>query len=436
MAWARASAPEAEKASQESHHTEMSGRYTYEERRLQTADSKPSSSGSDGLTDCSSIIKDEAGLRTVLIYPALDLPIGGATMVAIFFLLRIKGQKKQGDNSSFLEKLKKLDLLGTAVLIPAVICLLLALQWGGTEHPWNDARIIGLFVGSGALTALFVAVQFWKGDDGTLPPRLFRNRNVLCAMLFSCLFGSAFFPLIYYLSLYFQAVQGASAVDAGLKLLPLLLAEVLTSVLSGALISSVGYYNPFALPAMVLFTVGSGMITTLTLDSPVAAWLGYQVIAGLGIGVGFQLAVLVVQAVLPRGDIPVATACVQFFQSLGGAVFVAVAQTVFQNGLVEGVRRDAPGLDPGVVVNAGASQVREVLKGVGMERYTRAVLGAYLTGLRHAYYITVACAACAFCAVLGLSWVNIKRKQQGAGDENERPVGSQASDVELTGAHV
>lgn len=363
-------------------------------------------------------------------------------MVAIFFLLRIKGQEKQGHgNISFLDKIKKLDLLGTAVLIPAVICLLLALQWGGTEHPWGSSRIIGLFVGSGALTAVFIGVQFRKGDDGTLPPRLFRNRNVLCAMLFSFFFGSAFFPLVYYLSLYFQAVQGASAVEAGLKLLPLLMAEVLTSILSGALISSVGYYNPFALPAMVLFTAGAGMITTLTLDSPTRAWLGYQVIAGLGIGVGFQLAVLVVQAVLPRDsgadDIPVATACVQFFQSLGGAVFVAVAQTVFQNGLVEGLRRDAPGLDPAVIVNAGASQVREVLRGLGMGGYTTAVLGAYLTGLRHAYYITVACAACAFCAVMGLSWVNIKKKQeqqQGPGGEG-RPVESQASDVELNGAH-
>lgn len=354
-------------------------------------------------------------------------------MVAIFFLLRIEGQATQGDDKGFLEKLKKLDLIGTAVLIPAVICLLLALQWGGTEHPWNDSRIIGLFVGFGLMISLFIGVQFWKGDEGTLPPRLFRNRNVLCAMLFSCFFGSAFFPLIYYLSLYFQAIQGATAVEAGLKLLPLLMSEVLTSILSGALISSVGYYNPFALPAMVLFAAGSGMITTLGLESPMAAWFGYQVIAGLGIGVGFQLAILVVQAVLPRGDIPVATACVQFFQSLGGAVFVAVAQTVFQNGLVEGVEKGAPELDPGVVVGAGASQFREVLKGLGMERYTGVVMGAYLEGLRHAYYISVACASAAFCAVLGLSWVNIKKKQGGEGESEKRPVDSQGSDVELNG---
>lgn len=337
----------------------------------------------------------------------VNLPIGGATMVAIFCLLHVKGQRRL--DLGFWDKMKQLDLLGTAILIPAVICLLLALQWGGTEYPWRNSRIIGLFVGFGAMMLIFVGIQIWKGDQGTLPPRLFENRNVLCAMLFSGFFGSAFFPLIYYLSLYFQAIQGDDAVEAGVKILPLLISTVLSSVLSGGLISAVGRYNPFALPSMVLFTVGAGMITTLSLDSPLRVWFGYQVLAGLGIGVGFQLGILVVQAVLPQEDIAVATACVQFFQSFGGAIFIAVAQTVFQNGLVEGIRRDVPGLDPQIFIKSGASQVKQILASMGMEQYTTAVLSAYLTGLRHSYYITVACAAAAFCAVSGMSWINIKK---------------------------
>ncbi|KAL1847639.1 hypothetical protein Daus18300_013899 [Diaporthe australafricana] len=337
----------------------------------------------------------------------VNLPIGGAAMVAIFFLLHIKGQKKR--DIGFLAKMKQLDLLGTAILIPAVICLLLALQWGGTEYPWSNSRIIGLFVGFGVMIVIFIGVQIWKGDEGTLPPRLFKNRDVLCAMMFSAFFGSAFFPLIYYLSLYFQAIQGDDAVEAGIKILPLLISTVLTSVLTGGFISAVGRYNPFALPSMLLFTVGAGMITTFSLDSPLRVWFGYQVLTGLGIGVGFQLGILVVQAVLPQEDIAVATACVQFFQSFGGAIFIAVAQTVFQNGLINGIRRDVPGLDPQVLINSGASQVRQILASMGMEQYTKAVLTAYLTGLRHSYYITVACAAGAFCAVSGLSWVNIKK---------------------------
>lgn len=367
-----------------------------------------------------------AGYRpSYLLTSNVDLPIGGATMVFLFFLLNIKGQKEQG--STFMEKILKLDLLGTATLIPAVICLLLALQWGGSTYAWNNSRIIGLFVGFGAIGAVFIAIQIWKGDEATLPPRFFKNRNVLFAMLFSLFFGAGFFALIYYLSLYFQAVNGDSAVQAGIKLLPLLLATVFTSIVSGGLISAIGYYNPVALPCMVLFSVGAGMITTFGLDSPIRVWLGYQVLCGLGIGVGFQLGVLVVQNVLPPEDIPVGTACVQFFNSFGGAIFIAVAQTVFQNGLISGVEKSVPGLDPQIFINSGASQVRQILKDMGMEQYTNAVLTAYLDGLRNTYYITVACAVAAFFAALGLSWISLKRSKQGTPRQRTE---SEASDVE------
>lgn len=349
-------------------------------------------------------------------------------MVAIFFFLHVQGQIKSGN--TFREKILRLDLLGASTLIPSVVCLLLALQWGGAEYPWNNSRIIGLFVGFGLLAALFVAIQLWKGDEATLPPRYFRNRNTLSAMLFSFFFGAAFFPIIYYLSVYFQAIQGDSAVQAGIKLLPLLLSTVLTSVLSGVLITAIGYYNPIVLPSMVLFTVGSALITTFGLNTPLRTWLGYQVIAGLGIGIGFQLGVVVVQNVLPQEDIPVATACVQFTQSLGGAIFLAVAQTLFQNGLIGGIERDAPGLNPTIFINAGASQVRQILRAMGQEQYIEAVLTAYLSGLRHAFFITVACAACAFVSALGLSWVSLKKKDAGM----KPSADSEASDVEAATA--
>ena len=119
-------------------------------------------------------------------------------MLAILAFLKID-RVNNPNNATVLERILELDLLGTFFLIPAVVCLLLALQWGGTEHPWNSPTIIGLFVGFGVMAIIFVGIQLWKGDKGTLPPRLFKNRDVLCAMLFAVFFGAAFFPLVYYL---------------------------------------------------------------------------------------------------------------------------------------------------------------------------------------------------------------------------------------------
>jgi hypothetical protein len=113
--------------------------------------------------------------------------------------------------------------------------------------------------------------------------------------------------------------------------------------------------------------------------------------------------------------VAVATACVQFFQTLGGAIFIAVAQSVFQNGITEGIERDAPGLPPQAFINSGASQIRQVLAQLNATEYTVPVLSAYLQGLRNAYFISVGCAGAAFVVALGFSWKKIKKHNQAAG---------------------
>lgn len=120
-------------------------------------------------------------------------------MIIVFFFVHVNRNSAETKDMTFSARLRQLDLYGAAIFIPAIVCLLLALQWGGADYAWSNSRIIGLFVGFGLMIAVFIGIQFWQGDQGTLPPRLFKNRNVLPAMLFSMFFGAAFFPLIYYL---------------------------------------------------------------------------------------------------------------------------------------------------------------------------------------------------------------------------------------------
>jgi hypothetical protein len=188
---------------------------------------------------------------------------------------------------------------------------------------------------------------------------------------------------------------------------------VFTSILTGGLISVIGYYNIIIIPCMILYTVGCGMITTFAVDTPVREWFGYQVIAGLGLGAGFQASILVVQTVLSQEDVPVGTACVQFFQVLGGAVFVAVAQTLFQNGLINQLEADNLGINPELFINSGASEIKSVLAGINRLDALSAVLEAYNTGLVHTYYISVACAGLAFLCSLGFEWKSVKKGANG-----------------------
>ena len=337
----------------------------------------------------------------------INLPIGAITVIVIIFILKI-AREDNPDGLSFLKRVQKLDLIGASIIVPAVICLLLALQWGGSTYPWNNSRIIGLFVGFVLLISIFVYSQLKLGDKATLPPRLFRNRSVLAAVALSFFFGAGFFALIYYLPLYFQSVKGSSATQSGIELLPLLLATVISSIVTGALISAIGYYTPILILCMALFAIGSGLITTYAVDTPFGKWFGYQVLAGAGIGAGFQGGIVTVQTVLPLEDVPVATAVISFFQSLGGALFIAVSQTVFQNGLVSAIQVQLPQLPPDALLHAGATQIRNVLARAGLSDKLPEALIAYVKGLTNTYYITVACACAAFLAACCLEWKSVK----------------------------
>lgn len=163
-----------------------------------------------------------------------------------------------------------------------------------------------------------------------------------------------------------------------------------------------------------MLLVGVALITTFDLETSFGKWFGYQVIAGLGTGVVFQAGLIVIQNAVPPQLIPQATACVQFFQSLGGTIFYAVAQTVFQEGIISGMRRNAPDVDPQAIINSGASNIRQALERSGHSADIVAVLNAYNDGLRNTFYVSLAGAACVMIVSLAFTWKRIKK-----GDEKQ-----------------
>jgi hypothetical protein len=123
-----------------------------------------------------------------------------------------------------------------------VVCLLLALQWGRNQYPWNNSRIIGLFIGFGLFTILFVISQAIRGERATLPPRILGQRSVAAALGFALLFGGTFFLLMYYLPLYFESGRGASATKSGIDILPLIGGVAFSSIFVGSMVTVVGYF--------------------------------------------------------------------------------------------------------------------------------------------------------------------------------------------------
>lgn len=129
----------------------------------------------------------------------INLPIGAVTF--FFILAFFKNPKAIISNKKTLkEQLGELDLFGSMFFLPAIICLLLALQWGGTKYSWGSGRIIALLVVFGVLIIVFIALQWWGQDRATVPPRLIKNRNVWGSAWYALAIGASYFVLVYYVS--------------------------------------------------------------------------------------------------------------------------------------------------------------------------------------------------------------------------------------------
>lgn len=130
---------------------------------------------------------------------------------------------------------------------------------------------------------------------------------------------------------------------------------------------------------------------------------------GLGAGVGFNVPLVAVQTVLPMEDIPIGTVCVMFFQSLGAALFIAVGQSLFQNGFISGLHKYAPELDAQVMINTGATAIRGVLEKTGQSDQLVPALKAYASGLQNTYRVVTAVSAVAFVMACFFEWKSVKK---------------------------
>ncbi|KAI1752006.1 MFS general substrate transporter [Xylaria castorea] len=336
----------------------------------------------------------------------INLPIGAVTIFVIALFFPDPVQRKQQAPGTFMERLMRFDPIGTLIFIPAIISLLLALQWGGTTYPWNNGRVIGLFVVFGVLILVFLFVQWRQQENATVPPRIFRNRTVWSGSFFAFSIGSAFFLFIYYIPIWFQSVQGVSAVNSGIRNLPMLLSVVVASLVAGGLITAFGYYTPFMLVGTVFAAVGGGLLTTWTPDTHTATWIGYQIIFGIGVGLSLQQPLIAVQTVLDIKDVPVGTSVITFMQTLGGALFVSVGNSVFNNKLIEELRHNLPSVNPMDVLNIGTTNLRKLPADI-----IPGVLLSYNNALTTAYIVATALAALSIIGAVFMEWKSVKGKK-------------------------
>ena len=187
----------------------------------------------------------------------------------------------------------------------------------------------------------------------------------------------------------------------------MIMSLVLFSLVSGGLVTTFGYYAPFILASAVFMSIGAGLLSTFDVHSGTGAWIGYQIIFGLGVGIGMQQTMVAVQASLKQDDVAVGTAIIIFSQTLGGALFICVAQNVFQNKLVSNVAAaHIAGLDPQKVVQIGATQIQTLIP----KQFLPVVLVAYNGAVINTFYVSAAMAAVSALGAAFVPWNSVKGK--------------------------
>jgi len=255
----------------------------------------------------------------------MNVPLGLLAIASAVFFLRLP--KNTNRNPS-------IDLAGMTLLAVASTCLVLMTTWGGNTYDWNSPVIIGLIIGALVAGALFVMVQR-RAAEPVMPLHLFKERNFNLTTIVGLIIGVAMFGALAYLPTYLQMVTGANATQAGLLMIPLMAALLITSVASGQLVSRTGRYKALPMIGMVLVAASLFLLSTMTPDLAVWVICSYLALMGLGLGMSMQILILIVQNTFPVTEVGTATASNNYFRQIGASLGSAIVGSLFVTKLTQ-----------------------------------------------------------------------------------------------------
>ncbi|KAB8275835.1 major facilitator superfamily domain-containing protein [Aspergillus minisclerotigenes] len=354
----------------------------------------------------------------------INLPVGGPIIVLLLLFLRIPEHIKRVPATSR-EILLTLDLPGFCLILVSLVCLTLALQWGGQTKAWNDGSVIATLVLWIVLTIGFFVTEWLQGPRAMAPFSILKQRTTWSNALFCYVSYAALYQVMFYLPIYFQSIHGQSAVRSGVNTLPFLAFFALGAVVSGGVIGKTRYTQPFEFIGALIMTAGMALIYILDVNSSQAMYIGAEVLFGFGVGICNQVPMTAVQGFSKLEDVSSATGIMVMCQTLSGAYFVAIAQSLFTNRMLQTILTSASHLDPALVLGTGASELQKAFSGDDLT----AVITAYMVGIKHVFAFSLACAA--FSVLLTLIIPFKKLPDHGKKPATEGAEGADAKKAEV-----
>jgi EmrB/QacA subfamily drug resistance transporter len=272
----------------------------------------------------------------------VNLPLGLLTLVVSWITL---AKLPRGKGHA------RIDWLGTGLLTVWITSLVLIATWGGTQYAWASPQILGLIALTLAGLAAFIAVERRQAEP-IMPLRVFKNRNFVLAGGIAFISGFALFGAIGYLPQYQQFVQGASATNSGLLLMPMMIAVMAVSLTVGQVISRTGRYRIFPIIGAVLVAAGMFLFSTVGVGTSPTTTAIYMVILGAGMGGIMQTSTLIAQNSLDLSDMGAGTGASTFLRNMGSSLGVSILGAIYAHHLTASLT--AAAADGGASVSASS----------------------------------------------------------------------------------
>ena len=296
----------------------------------------------------------------------INLPLGVVALAVLAVRLHLPKYRAE----------HRIDWSGAGLLAVGITALVLITTWGGNEYAWGSAQILGLAVLAALSLVGFTLVER-RAAEPVLSLSLFRNRNFVISALIGFLVGFAMFGAINFLPLFQQAVQGASATNSGLLLLPMMAGLLVTSLVAGQAITKTGRYKAYPIIGGVVMTVGMVLLAQLDIHSSKLQTSLFMLVLGAGMGFLMQTTMLISQNSVEQKDLGVASSAATFFRSIGGSFGVSLFGAIFNRSLKDDITSQlgpqaagkitgggVAGLTPGALAQMPSAAVRALLHGI------------------------------------------------------------------------
>ncbi|MFG3207202.1 MDR family MFS transporter [Streptomyces sp. NPDC048192] len=315
----------------------------------------------------------------------INLPLGAVALALVSAVLHLPRKRSQA----------RIDYLGVALLTVGITAIVLVTTWGGTEYAWTSARIMEL-IALGVVALIGFVWWQTKAVEPVLPLHMFKSRNFTLMSLIGFITGFVMFGATLYLPLYQQSVQGASATNSGLLLLPMLGAMLVTSMVAGRVTTSSGRYKVFPVAGGALMIAGLYLLSLMDTGTTRLTSGIYMAVLGLGMGCLMQITMLVAQNSVEMKDMGVASSSTTLFRTLGSSFGVAIMGALFNDRVKHVMAERAGALGKGVTEKSAQLDAKSLAKlpATAREAYQHAVSAgthsAFLLGSGIAVIVLVA----------------------------------------------